>query len=86
MMTRLFGTISVALVLAIALILVGCGGGGGGDQGGGGGGEQITVASDVAYPPFEFTKNGQPVGFDIDLMREIGKRAGPRLTREIESR
>jgi ABC-type amino acid transport substrate-binding protein len=75
MMTRLFGTISVALVLAVALILVGCGGGagGGGDQGGG---EQITVASDISYPPFEFTKNGQPVGFDIDLMREICKRAG----------
>jgi ABC-type amino acid transport substrate-binding protein len=76
MVTRLFGTISVALVLAVALILAGCGGGGGGEQGGGGGGEQITVASDIAYPPFEFTKNGEPVGFDIDLMREIGKRAG----------
>jgi ABC-type amino acid transport substrate-binding protein len=77
MMTRLFGTISVALVLAIALILVGCGGGGGGGgQGGGGGGEQVTVASDIAYPPFEFTQNGKPVGFDIDLMNEIGKRAG----------
>jgi ABC-type amino acid transport substrate-binding protein len=76
MMTRLFGNISVALVLAIALVLTGCGGGGGGGQGDGGGGEQITVASDIAYPPFEFEKNGEPVGFDIDLMREIGKRAG----------
>ena len=77
MMTRLFGSISVALVLAVALILAGCGGAGGGGGGqGGGGGEQITVASDIAYPPFEFTKNGKPVGFDIDLMREIGKRAG----------
>jgi ABC-type amino acid transport substrate-binding protein len=75
MRTRLFGSISVALVLAVALVVAGCGGGGGGgDQGGGG--EKITVASDIAYPPFEFTKNGQPVGFDIDLMREIGKRAG----------
>ncbi len=60
----------VALVLTIALILTGCGGGGQG------GGEQITVASDISYPPFEFEKNGEPVGFDIDLMREIGKRAG----------
>src|ERR671917_756374 len=76
MSIRWFGNISVALVLAIALVLTGCGGAGGGGQGGGGGGEQITVASDIAYPPFEFEKNGKPVGFDIDLMREIGKRAG----------
>src|SRR3712207_3335553 len=57
------------LVLVIALILTGCGGG---DQGGR---EQITVASDISYPPFEFEKNGKPVGFDIDLMNEIAKRA-----------
>jgi polar amino acid transport system substrate-binding protein len=76
MRIRLFGSISVALVLAIALVLTGCGGGGGGQGGGGGGGgEQITVASDISYPPMEFTKNGKPVGFDIDLMNEIAKRA-----------
>src|SRR3712207_2506140 len=63
------------VVLAVALVVAGCGGGGGGG-GQGGGGEQITVASDIAYPPFEFTKNGQPIGIDIELMREIGKRAG----------
>jgi ABC-type amino acid transport substrate-binding protein len=63
----------VALVLAIALILTGCGGGGQG------GGEQITVASDISYPPFEFEKNGKPVGFDIDLMNEIAKRANLRV-------
>ena len=78
MRIRWFWSISVALVLAIALVLTGCGGGGGGQGGGGGGGggEQITVASDIAYPPFEFEKKGEPVGFDIDLMSEIGKRAG----------
>ncbi|AHY47805.1 ABC-type amino acid transport/signal transduction systems periplasmic component/domain [Rubrobacter radiotolerans] len=64
-----------------------CGGGGGGggaeDTGGaegtgaaGGGGETITVASDIAYRPFEFDQGGEPVGFDIDLMNEIGERAG----------
>jgi ABC-type amino acid transport substrate-binding protein len=68
MRIRRFGSISVALVLTIALVLTGCGGGGGG--------KQITVASNIAYPPFEFEKKGKPVGFDIDLMREIGERAG----------
>ena len=61
------------------------GGGGGGTAGGAtaggagsieGSGETITVASDIAYAPFEYVENGEPVGFDIDLMREIGRRAG----------
>src|SRR5215212_10273331 len=71
MRIRWFGSVSVALVLAIALVLTGCDGGGSEGEH-----EQITVASDIAYPPFEFEKKGKPVGFDIDLMREIGKRAG----------
>ncbi len=37
---------------------------------------KITVASNIAYPPFEFSPKGEPRGFDIDLMNEIAKRAG----------
>jgi ABC-type amino acid transport substrate-binding protein len=73
MMTRWSWSFLATLVLA--LILAGCGGGAGGGQGGGGS-EDIKVASDIAYPPFEATRGGKPVGFDIDLMREIGRRAG----------
>ena len=79
MVIRWFNNIiPAALILALVVALAGCGGGGGGGEGGGGGGknETITVASDIAYPPFEFTQNGKTVGFDIDLMREIGKQAG----------
>ncbi|HEV2745261.1 MAG TPA: basic amino acid ABC transporter substrate-binding protein [Rubrobacter sp.] len=70
----LFGRVLPLFFLAavLAVTLAACGGGGGG----GGGGEEVSVASDIAYPPFEFEKNGEPVGFDIDLMDEIGKRAG----------
>ena len=39
-------------------------------------GGKITVASNIAYPPFESSPRGEPKGFDIDLMNEIGKRAG----------
>jgi len=39
-------------------------------------GEKITVASNIAYPPFEFSPKGRPKGFDIDLMNEIAKRVG----------
>jgi ABC-type amino acid transport substrate-binding protein len=72
----LFGRVLPLFFLAAVLMaaLAACGGGGG--SGGGGGGEDITVASDIAYPPFEFERDGEPVGFDIDLMNEIGKRAG----------
>ncbi len=79
-----------ALIFALSVAIAGCGGGGGGggDTGGGGGdgttaaavggaegGQPVTVASDIAYRPFEFSQGGKPVGFDIDLMSEIGKRA-----------
>ncbi len=37
-------------------------------------GGKITVASNIAYPPFEFSPRGRPSGFDIDLMNEIAKR------------
>ncbi len=74
----------VVAACAMAVLAAACGGGGGEQTAGGGttapatagGGETITVASDIAYRPFEFMQNGEPVGFDIDLMREIGQRAG----------
>ena len=82
---------SLLLVVMLAFLLAfasGCGGSGSGDSGGGstgstgstgggggGGGKEITVASNIAYPPFEFNKNGQPTGFDIDLMKAVAKRA-----------
>ncbi len=38
----------------------------------------LTVGSDIAYPPFEYTdeKTGKYTGFDVDLMTEIAKRLG----------
>ena len=75
-MTRWLSSVLPAVfVLAVALVLTGCGGGSGGEGGGGGEAEQVKVASDIAYPPFEFNEGGEPTGFDIDLMNEIAKRA-----------
>jgi len=37
---------------------------------------EIVVASNVAYPPFEFAPRTGPKGFDIDLMNEVADRAG----------
>jgi arginine/lysine/histidine transporter system substrate-binding protein len=36
----------------------------------------IVVGTSADYAPYEFFKDGQMVGFDIELMREIGKRLG----------
>lgn len=36
----------------------------------------LTVGSCLEYKPFEFTKNGQLTGFDVDIMEEIAKRLG----------
>lgn len=83
--------ILITLAFVMAVVLAACDGGSGSESGGGGdtenassggsetsggGGETVTVASDIAYRPFEFTQDGEPVGFDIDLMNEIGSRAG----------
>lgn len=82
--------LALIFTLAMTVVGCGGGSGsGGGDTGGSGGeggttaaavggaegGDPVTVASDIAYRPFEFVQDGEPVGFDIDLMSEIGKRA-----------
>lgn len=36
----------------------------------------IVVGSDIAFEPFEFIQDGEPVGFDIQLMDEIASRLG----------
>ena len=84
------GIFLLALIFSLAVTIAGCGGGSGGggnDSGSRGGtteaakvagaegGDKITVASDIAYRPFEFVQEGEPVGFDIDLLSEIGQRA-----------
>lgn len=39
---------------------------------------KLIVGSDVAFPPFEFVdeKTQEIIGFDVDLIKEIGKRIG----------
>jgi polar amino acid transport system substrate-binding protein len=35
---------------------------------------ELQVGSDIAFPPFENMEGSDPVGFDVDLMKEIGER------------
>ena len=52
-------------VFAIAVLLAGCGK----DSG-----NAFKVGFDADFPPYGFVKNGQYVGFDLDLAREVAKR------------
>jgi His/Glu/Gln/Arg/opine family amino acid ABC transporter permease subunit len=36
----------------------------------------LRVAIDATYPPMEYLEGGQPVGFDVDLARELARRLG----------
>lgn len=44
----------------------------------------LTVGSDTAFPPFESIENGEAVGFDIDLVKEVAERVGD-LEVEVQS-
>jgi polar amino acid transport system substrate-binding protein len=39
----------------------------------------LTVCSDMPYQPFESMKGGKPVGFDVDLVREVATELDLRL-------
>jgi polar amino acid transport system substrate-binding protein len=68
-------TISVALliVFALALILTGCGGQSAPQQA-----KILKVGSDTNFAPFEFQdeKSKEYVGFDMDLVKAVGKQMG----------
>ncbi|MGH2757484.1 MAG: basic amino acid ABC transporter substrate-binding protein, partial [Actinomycetota bacterium] len=36
----------------------------------------LTVGSDIPYPPFEYKKDGELIGLDMDLINEIADRLG----------
>jgi ABC-type amino acid transport substrate-binding protein len=85
-MSHLPAVLVLAFVVAVTLVLpVGCSAGTEESIEGAAPGEttgpkgivggKITVASNMAYPPFESSPKGGPRGFDIDLMNEIAQRA-----------
>ena len=68
---------AAAIFAAGALTLTACGGGSTPAASEGGiqliNSGKLTVCSDVPYEPFEFQKDGQTVGFDIDIAKEVAK-------------
>jgi ABC-type amino acid transport substrate-binding protein len=80
-MIRFRGSLSVLLVALVAMLAAaGCGD----DDGGGGGGggsvpDNLTVGSDIPYPPFEFGKPPYQ-GFDVDVVNAIAEGLGSKAT------
>jgi polar amino acid transport system substrate-binding protein len=85
---RKFSWVVGSALLPLALLAAACGDDDGDDDAateeggdGGGGGGTLTVCSDIPYEPFEFEdEDGEITGFDIEIMREVGRR----LDREVE--
>lgn len=76
------GTIAAVAVFGMALGLAACSsngdsGGGEGDSGDSSALESTyTVATDSSFVPFEFSENGEHVGFDIDIINAIADKVG----------
>jgi arginine/lysine/histidine/glutamine transport system substrate-binding/permease protein len=71
---------NLALGFGMSVMLAACGGAGTGDGAStaeGEGAGVLKVATEPAFPPFEFQgEDGELQGFDIDLMNAIGETAG----------
>jgi polar amino acid transport system substrate-binding protein len=85
MKSRFHGAATLSVLAVSALALSACTSTGGGEESGGeaGGGEislikpgVLTVCSDIPYRPFEYTEEGETVGFDIDLVNGIAEDMG----------
>lgn len=85
MKSRFHGAATLSALAVSALALSACTSTDGGEESGGeaGGGEislikpgVLTVCSDIPYRPFEYTEDGQTVGFDIDLVNGIAEDMG----------
>ncbi|GEO94320.1 ABC transporter substrate-binding protein [Kocuria turfanensis] len=85
MKSRFHGAATLSVLAVSALALSACSDTGGGEEAGGDatGGEislinegTLTVCSDIPYRPFEYTENGETVGFDIDLVNNIAEDMG----------
>jgi polar amino acid transport system substrate-binding protein len=81
---------TAVLLAASALALTACGSGSSSDGGTEAAGNELglvtpgtlTVCSDIPYPPFEFEKDGEYTGFDIEIVGEVAK--GLELDLEIK--
>jgi polar amino acid transport system substrate-binding protein len=73
----------LAALASLAVAAAGCGGGGGSSSAGSSAkgvdlvhSGQLTACSHLPYKPFEFTKGGKVVGFDVSMVDLLGTKLG----------
>jgi ABC-type amino acid transport substrate-binding protein len=64
----------MSIVVATCALLTAC------DEKKDGSGKTLTIGVSADYAPFEYFKEGEIIGFDIDLMKEIAKRLSKEVT------
>ena len=73
----------LALVMAFAFALTGCGGSDGGDSAASVAeeGDTLKVVTNATFKPFEFTEDGEEeiIGFDVDMMNAIAEDQGLKI-------
>ena len=74
----------LAACVFATLALAGCGGSDSASSGSGSSAKVLKVGSSIDFAPFEFQDEGQKEyqGFDMDLIRAIGKEMGERFQRD----
>lgn len=45
--------------------------------------KKLVVGTDGVFPPFGYMENGELVGFDIDLIKQIGKDLGYEIEMKV---
>jgi ABC-type amino acid transport substrate-binding protein len=73
--------VPLLLLIVVVLVAAGCGGDDNNDSTSASGNvpDNLTVGSDIPYPPFEFGKPPYE-GFDVDVVNEIAKGLGSKVT------
>ncbi|GGK01975.1 glutamine ABC transporter substrate-binding protein GlnH [Lentibacillus kapialis] len=92
MIRKKFKISALLLLFSLFILLAACGSGGDAETSGNSEGDSkgssnlkdsYTVATDSSFVPFEFKKDGEYVGFDIDLINAIADEAGFDINLEV---
>lgn len=78
-MKKLTKCLVILLAVAMLFALGACGGG---EEGGGDEAEKLVMATNAAFPPYEYIENDQIVGIDAEIAKAVGEKLGKEVVIE----